>query len=666
MKGARQSLKRKLLYLLCIEYSYGYQRLAILYYSCCAMSRDYRHQFPKGKNRLVTGTQSHESFNIHYFHHTTMQFSATLTELSRNNELVSEEKLQEAIELLSQANAELLLIDTEIQRLKAKREQVQGSIDIYNTILSPARRLPPDILREIFHQCLTIGRPYPILSATEAPMLLTRICSLWRSIALSSPWIWTRLHIPLPGDPRLSSKYGKLEDQALDVRRRVFSKTMQLRCQAVKEWLGRSGSCPLSLSISYPFGYISGIGGAYINGAEDDEVADPLFQIICPFAPRWGHLDLSMPFNIYQKLETRLPFDSLSMLRGFKGNIFFEDYTSPGSAEPTMVPLHIIELPTLETLSINCQQLTINLGRYQNSWDRLTDICFESPVLDRDLLEMLKQCHKLIKLDVNMQVPWDRMPDAFEPALEMVLLPHLESLNLHESGPFSAVSSAVDAPSLKSLQYRCPHRYGNYGTASEVSSLAPPKSLIWLISNAAASLETLSIDPRTLQSEHVLQCLRLAAHVKELKIGDSPFWPPMAMEHEEDIRYDDYFDLEVFTVPIATTEYEPSTSMLLQKDILLPNLESLEANDGYIIADENIRRMLTSRIDAAQRGLTSPLGRVKIHFGRQKGEDLVPEIVARARDVGIAMKLELVYQLPGLPYIGRLSPSFLLPDQYTG
>ena len=30
-----------------------------------------------------------------------------------------------------------------------KREQVQRSLDIYNAILSPARRLLPDILREI-------------------------------------------------------------------------------------------------------------------------------------------------------------------------------------------------------------------------------------------------------------------------------------------------------------------------------------------------------------------------------------------------------------------------------------------------------------------------------------------------------------------------------------
>src|SRR5437899_3140675 len=125
-----------------------------------------------------------------------MRSDSFLIDLSRNNELPSEEARQEVIELCSQANKDLLQLDAEIQRLQEKRKQVQKSIDIYNAILSPARRLPLDILREVFYHCLTTSRN-PTLCATEAPMLLTRICGTWRSVALSSPRIWARLHIPL-------------------------------------------------------------------------------------------------------------------------------------------------------------------------------------------------------------------------------------------------------------------------------------------------------------------------------------------------------------------------------------------------------------------------------------------------------------------------------------
>ena len=480
-------------------------------------------------------------------------------------------------------------------------------------------------------------------------MVLTRVCSLWRSVALSSPRIWTRLHIPLPGDLRVSSNNMTRHARALEWRRQLISKMMALRCQAVKEWLDQSGSCPLSLSIAYPFDYSPHI---YNDGKEEDDVAGPLFQAIHPYAPRWEHLRLSMPLSIYQRFETKIALDRLSRLRSFTGNIL-----SPGplAAAVPPTPLRIIELPSLKTLSLNCLQLTLNLDRYQNSWNRLTDICFESPVTDTDLLEFLRQCPNLIILDVDMQVPWVRL-DGREPTLAMVLLPHLESLKLRETGASSPAISAVTAPSLKLLQYRCVHRYRNINDF-EVR-LVRPKAFLRLISNAAASLETLSIDPQTFEPEHVLECLRLAVHVKDLTFGDK-FLDP---DTEEEVRYHDFFDLEAFTVP--TTGYESSTtnSTPLQSDFLLPKLESLEVNGGYIIGDEKIRSILMSRIYAAQRRLTSPLQRVKIRFWRQEEEDIVPEIIARAREVGIGMKLDLVYRPSGSPSVGPLSPSFLLPD----
>ena len=79
-----------------------------------------------------------------------------------------------------------------------------------------------------------------------------------------------------------------------------------------------------------------------------------------------------MPFHIYQKLETMIPLDSLSMLRYFQENNFLHN-TTPTSQQPTPVLLHIIDLPALEGLSIYCMELTMNLRYHPKSWD-LTDI----------------------------------------------------------------------------------------------------------------------------------------------------------------------------------------------------------------------------------------------------------------------------------------------------
>lgn len=174
-----------------------------------------------------------------------------LTKLSQHNNLPSESELQEAFELRAKSQEDLLQIDTEIRRLKEKRAGVQKFINTYNLILSPARRLLPDILRKIFYHCLPDDRN-PTLSATEAPMLLTRVCSIWRTVALTSPLIWARLHISFPGNPTHSPSYEALSDTTISKRYQVLSKVMELRCPVVKDWLTRSGTCPLSISVFFP------------------------------------------------------------------------------------------------------------------------------------------------------------------------------------------------------------------------------------------------------------------------------------------------------------------------------------------------------------------------------------------------------------------------------
>jgi len=66
-----------------------------------------------------------------------MQLDPILTELLRNNELLTEEKIQEAIKLRSQINEDLLQIDAEIQRLNAKREQLGAGSEVHTILYFP-------------------------------------------------------------------------------------------------------------------------------------------------------------------------------------------------------------------------------------------------------------------------------------------------------------------------------------------------------------------------------------------------------------------------------------------------------------------------------------------------------------------------------------------------
>ena len=131
--------------------------------------------------------------------------TTTLTPFShylQSNQGPSEDEICEIKALRTKPLQEISIIDVEIERtecilnsLKRKRIHIQKSVDDFNTILAPVRRLSMDVLGVIFSHCLVTHRN-PVMSPTEAPILLTQVCRDWRSIALSIPRLWSRLHIP--------------------------------------------------------------------------------------------------------------------------------------------------------------------------------------------------------------------------------------------------------------------------------------------------------------------------------------------------------------------------------------------------------------------------------------------------------------------------------------
>ncbi|KAF8962989.1 hypothetical protein BDZ97DRAFT_1662121, partial [Flammula alnicola] len=113
-----------------------------------------------------------------------------------NNEAPSKATIDQVNELLEEPMKELRSIQAEIrhlatliQDLKEKEQATQATINLYNRILSPVRRVAPEIWSEIFYHCLPTQRN-PIMSTSDAPLLLIRVCSTWRSAALSSPRLW--------------------------------------------------------------------------------------------------------------------------------------------------------------------------------------------------------------------------------------------------------------------------------------------------------------------------------------------------------------------------------------------------------------------------------------------------------------------------------------------
>ncbi|SJL02868.1 uncharacterized protein ARMOST_06208 [Armillaria ostoyae] len=85
---------------------------------------------------------------------------------------------------------------TVLNELLEEEKRVQDMIESCQTIVSPIRRIPEDIVREIFLACWeTEGEIKDSLNGKFAPFVLSKVCREWRTIALSTSRLWSTISL---------------------------------------------------------------------------------------------------------------------------------------------------------------------------------------------------------------------------------------------------------------------------------------------------------------------------------------------------------------------------------------------------------------------------------------------------------------------------------------
>ncbi|TDL18990.1 hypothetical protein BD410DRAFT_683604, partial [Rickenella mellea] len=90
--------------------------------------------------------------------------------------------------------------------LLAERDILNDEILAHRALLTPARGLIPELVREIFTHSVNYIPPGEVQeniylyrfakpSVNEAPLVLGRICRCWRQIALSTQSLWSTISI---------------------------------------------------------------------------------------------------------------------------------------------------------------------------------------------------------------------------------------------------------------------------------------------------------------------------------------------------------------------------------------------------------------------------------------------------------------------------------------
>ncbi|KAJ7609117.1 hypothetical protein FB45DRAFT_1067140 [Roridomyces roridus] len=124
--------------------------------------------------------------------------------LVKSNDAPGSAELAFIRSVVSDTGARLDFLDSEISRLRDRLEQLQAEraqLSEYHSqnvsILSPLRRMPPEVLVQIFLRTLP---PFDdsngdASDARGSPWTLAQVSGRWREIALSTPSLWSTLRV---------------------------------------------------------------------------------------------------------------------------------------------------------------------------------------------------------------------------------------------------------------------------------------------------------------------------------------------------------------------------------------------------------------------------------------------------------------------------------------
>ncbi|KAF8208301.1 hypothetical protein K438DRAFT_1755001 [Mycena galopus ATCC 62051] len=451
-----------------------------------------------------------------------------------------------------------------------------------------------------------------VMSATEAPVILGRICSSWRTISLSTPRLWSRLHIVEPTCPYSANPA-------------LYEAKVAQRLEVANAWLRRSGTCPLSISLESNLDH--GITPP-LTPPLSPPSPDLFLNVLVPFASRWQNIRLMIPPLALERLST-LTENDVPLLEYLK---LVQRPEHPNSdTRWTLSPFGFLRGPNLSRFSLlggNNNPLDLPLR-----WNQLTSLSLMGPAWGLAhaqtclvILDILSWCPKLQTCKLLVQGP----PEGELPH-SIVECPCLHTVELLCVGtPLLTSGSLLTRLSLPHLR---DFRLSGLG---ELPNIFTGESLVFSLA-AAAHLECVSIHSNTFSKPFLIDFLRgLPPTIRHLDITEPVhLWRPSITEAA--------LDDDVLAVLNASSDSDnPGTP------IHLPALEELAIHSCRKVSDAALLRFTLSR--------AATLRLVDIQFDREQQVDILPDLAPFVKGGG---KVSITYITLTPP---QFSPWMGLPD----
>ncbi|RDB27473.1 hypothetical protein Hypma_004098 [Hypsizygus marmoreus] len=352
-----------------------------------------------------------------------------------------------------------------LQSLIERRNHEEKIRSHFRAVVSPVRRLPRDILIEIFlftrdwrkreySRFNSIGEflsdpvgPLP----TPSALVITHVCSQWRHIALSAPMLWATINSDYVDPDPSGPEAGPYYDQYLHM------------------WLSRTGTrYPLDITFT----------GAYFGDHPETSLS-----WLHPYMHRIRALHLQgslygLPSSSFEHLETLRMSD-----------FYLDDH--PDDIQ--------VSFPSLRRLIVQGDGELIPDPFIP--WPQLTHLILDGQMVDPPMLrDILSQSTALVKLHLGM--PEDSATVFTTTDDEHILMPHVETLII--GGGIYWLLACLTLPKLTTLRANL--------------SLWPAALYYAFRSRSSFSLKSLTLDG-TMEAADVLNMIRESPTITEIMLG---------------------------------------------------------------------------------------------------------------------------------------------------
>jgi hypothetical protein len=333
------------------------------------------------------------------------------------NGVPSEAESQEIRESIAAVQANISQLDVDItrarrvvERLLKEREALNEYASEHAVFLTPARRLPAEIWSEIFSHCLPECRVDDMglrshswtFSPRYPPEVFLQVCNDWKSIALSSPRLWSSIHL--------------------------YRSSRVPPTNMIENWLMRSHPTPLNVILEL----------------DEEMITCSDASTVLQQSHRWRSASISIPiysWSPFSLLKNNMP--ELEEL-----HIAFESDTLGTLPPPPHILVQIDFLsnaPKLRRVALG-KAPSYNIADVKLPWAQLTH--FSSP----NYLSSYNQLAALLQsapelLEVELSLAW-----GVQMTYHPVQHSHLHNLSLHIlQGDAGSVFEHLSLPSLRML-----------------------------------------------------------------------------------------------------------------------------------------------------------------------------------------------------------------------